>query len=58
MWTLWAECNRRIFEDKNSSMDQLKGALVNSLFDWARVWGLTQTTLVTDFVDSLCSPFL
>ena len=37
-------------------MDQLKGALVNSLFDWARVWGLTQTTLDTDFVDSLCSP--
>ena len=38
-------------------MDQLKGALVNSLFDWARVWGLTTTTTpVTDFVDSICFP--
>ena len=42
MWTLWTERNRRTFEDKTSSMDQLKGAFVNSLFDWARVWGLTQ----------------
>ena len=56
MWTLWTERNRRMFEDKTSSMDQIKGALVNSLFDWARVWGLTQTILVTDFVDSLCFP--
>ena len=38
-------------------MDKLKGALFNSLFDWARVWGLTTTTLVTDFVGSLCFPF-
>jgi hypothetical protein len=37
MWTLWTECNCRIFEDKTSSVDQLKGALVNSLFDWAGV---------------------
>jgi hypothetical protein len=36
-------------------MDQLKGVFVNSLFDWARVWGLTNTTLVTDFVHSLRS---
>ena len=43
----------RIFEDKASSMDQLKGAFVNALFDWARVSGLTITTLVTEFVDSL-----
>jgi hypothetical protein len=50
MWTLWTECNSLIFEDKASSMDQLKGAFVTSLFDWATVQGLTQTTLVTDFV--------
>jgi hypothetical protein len=33
--------------DKAHSMDQLKGAFISSLFDWARVWGLTNTTLVT-----------
>jgi hypothetical protein len=55
MWTLWTERNRRIFEDKSSSMDQLKGTFVNSLFDWARVWGLTQSSLVTDFADNLRS---
>ena len=27
-WTLWTEHNRRIFEDKSSSMDQLKGTFV------------------------------
>ena len=53
MWTLWTERNSHTFEDKASSLDQLKGAFVPSLFDWARVWGLTNTTLVTDFVDSL-----
>ena len=37
MWTLWTECKRRIFEDKPSSMDQLKAAFVNSMFDWSRV---------------------
>jgi hypothetical protein len=56
MWTLWTEHNCRIFEDKTSSLDQLKGALVNSLFDWARVWGLTLRTLVIDFVVSLYFP--
>ena len=56
IWTLWMERNSCIFEDKPSSTDQLKGALVNSLFDWARVWGFTQLTLVTEFVDSLCFP--
>uniref|UniRef100_A0A2N9ID29 Reverse transcriptase zinc-binding domain-containing protein n=1 Tax=Fagus sylvatica TaxID=28930 RepID=A0A2N9ID29_FAGSY len=30
MWTLWTEHNCRIFEDKTSSLDQLKGALVTS----------------------------
>ena len=50
------ERNSRIFKDKASSMNQLKGAFVTSLFDWARVRGFTQTTLVIDFVDSLFSP--
>jgi hypothetical protein len=53
MWMLWTERNSRTFEDKAHSMDHLKGAFVSSLFDWARVWGLTNTTLVTDFVISL-----
>ena len=39
MWTIWRERNSRIFEDKASSLDHIKGAFVNSLFDWSRVWG-------------------
>jgi hypothetical protein len=34
MWTIWKERNSRIFQDKASSMDQIKGAFVNALFDW------------------------
>ena len=56
MWTIWTKRNHCIFEDKLSSIDQIKGAFANSLFDWARVWGLTQKTLVAEFVDSLRSP--
>ena len=58
MWTLWTERNSRTFEDTAITMDHLKGALVNSLFDWARVWGLMSTTLVTVFVVSLCSHYV
>lgn len=50
---LWTEQNSRTFEDKVHSMDVIKGAFVSSLFNWARVWGFTTTTLVTDFVLSL-----
>jgi hypothetical protein len=53
MWKIWKERNSRIFEDKASSMDQLKGAFVNALFDWARVSGFTTTILVTEVVDSV-----
>ena len=35
-------------------MDQQLGTFVNSLFDRSRVWGLTTSTTVTDFVASLC----
>ena len=34
MWTIWKERNSQIFEDKANSMDQIKGAFVNALFDW------------------------
>ena len=57
MWTLWTARNSRAFEDKAITTDHLKGAFINSLFDWVRVWGFTSTTLVTHFVDSLCSSF-
>uniref|UniRef100_A0A2N9FDA3 Protein DETOXIFICATION n=1 Tax=Fagus sylvatica TaxID=28930 RepID=A0A2N9FDA3_FAGSY len=53
MWKIWKERNSRIFEDKASSMDQLKGAFVNALFDWARVSGFTTTILVTEVVHSV-----
>ena len=53
MWTLWTERNSHTFEDKEHSMGLLKGVFVSSLFDWVRVWELTITPLVTDFVLSL-----
>jgi hypothetical protein len=55
IWTIWKKRNSRIFEDKARSLDQLTGDLVNELFDWARIWGLTDATIVTAFVDSLDS---
>ena len=32
MWTIWKERNSRIFKDKASSMDKLKGAFVNHYY--------------------------
>ena len=58
MWTLWTARNSRAFEDKAITTDHLKGAFINSLFDWVRVWELTITTLVTNFVLSVIIPLL
>ena len=42
-----------MFEDQIWSPDLVLGTFVRSLFDWARIWGFTATTTVTEFVASL-----
>ena len=57
MWTVWRERNSRIFEDKRKSADQLLGSFVESLFEWARAWGFTNSITVHDFVAGLQADF-
>uniref|UniRef100_A0A2N9ESY8 PARP catalytic domain-containing protein n=1 Tax=Fagus sylvatica TaxID=28930 RepID=A0A2N9ESY8_FAGSY len=52
MWTVWRERNLRTFEDLSSSLDQLLGTFVTSLFDWSRTWGFTTAVTVTEFAAS------
>jgi len=53
MWLVWMECNKRIFEDKEGTLDLLKALLFNTLFQWARVWGFTNCISIFDFLDSI-----
>ena len=53
MWTLWWEQNSRTFEDIDHPVGRLIEVLFSSLFDWAKVWGLTASPSVGDFVESL-----
>jgi hypothetical protein len=53
MWTLWWERNSRTFEDIDHPVGRLIEILFSSLFDWARVWGLTSSCSVGDFLESL-----
>ena len=43
MWCLWRERNRRMFEDMDSSDDQLLASFSGTLFDWSRAWRLTSS---------------
>ena len=55
MWSVWRERNARTFENTCHFADQLKEIFVNSLYDWSRIWGLTTTNTVAEFVVSLVS---
>ncbi len=50
MWMVWRERNSRTFEDKRKSADQLLGSFVESLFEWSRAWGFTNTITVHDLL--------
>jgi hypothetical protein len=58
MWTIWRERNRCTFEDKEHSTAKLIELFFGLLFDWARVWGLTPTNSLADFVVSLHFSFI
>ena len=55
MWTLWWERNCRTFENIDHSVGRIIENFFGSLFDWARVWGLTSSSSVGDFLESLDS---
>ena len=49
MWLVQQERNARIFEDNARTLEHLKCLL----FLWARVWGCTNFTAVSDFLVSI-----
>ena len=53
IWCIWKEHNRRTFEDLNRSENQMLALFSGSLFDWARVWGLTSSDSLPLFLSSL-----
>jgi hypothetical protein len=53
MWIIWRERNNRTFENKETAPAKLIELFFVSLFDWCRVWGLTYSPSVGDFVASL-----
>ena len=53
MQLVWQERNARIFEDKARTLEHLKCLLLRTLFLWARVWGCTNCTIVSDFLVSI-----
>ena len=40
LWLVWQELS--IIEDNERSLDLLKHVLFGTLFQWGRIWGLTQ----------------
>jgi hypothetical protein len=53
MWTIWRERNNRTIENKETVPAKLIELFFVSLFDWCRVWGLTSSPSVGEFVASL-----
>ena len=54
MCLLWREMNNHTFEARERSKNQLEDLLICTLFDWSRVWGLTNSNTLIDFIDSFC----
>ena len=53
LWLAWQEHDNRIFEDNERSLDLLKHLLFGTLFQWARIWGLTQCISISAFYNLL-----
>ena len=53
MWCIWREHDWWMFEDLDRSEDQMLALFFGSLFDWARVWGLTSSDSIPFFLSSL-----
>jgi hypothetical protein len=53
MWTIWQERNSRTFKNIVSFVGKIMESFFGSLFDWSRVWGLTLSSSIGDFLESL-----
>ena len=53
MWTIWQERNSRTFKNIESFVGKIMESCFGSLFDWSRVWGLTLSSSIGDFLESL-----
>ena len=52
MWIMWLWRNRRSFEDKEKTLEELKILCQRSLLEWSHCWGLLSVLLSL----SLCLP--
>ena len=53
MWIVWLERNRRSFENRETTLDELKVLCQRSLFEWSRCWGFTDSSSLPEFMFSL-----
>ena len=53
MWTIWAERNRRSFEDEEKTVVQLLEFCQRTLFNWSRCWGYSDCSTLLDFLLSI-----
>ena len=53
MWIDWLERNRRSFENMEKTLYELKVLCQRSLFEWARCWGFTDSSSLSEFMFSL-----
>ena len=58
MWGSWRERHWQTFEDLDRFEDQMLALYSGSLFDWARVWGLTSSDSLPLFLSSLSLLFM
>ena len=53
MWIVWLERNHHSFENMEKTLDELKILCQHSLFEWARCWGFTDSSSLSEFMFSL-----
>ena len=53
MWIVWLERNRRSFEDKEKTLEELKILCQCSLMEWSHCWGFTECSSLSEFLPSL-----
>ena len=47
------ERNRRSFENREKTLDELKVLCQRNLFEWSRCWGFTNSSSLSEFMFSL-----
>ena len=53
MWIVWLERNLRSFENMEKTLDELNILCQRDLFEWARCWGFTDFSSLSEFMFSL-----